>query len=49
MGQSLPPLAGMMAGSCSTDRVINTESGAFLNERWVVKAQILDHIPIDDQ
>jgi len=36
------------AGSCAESNVQNTESGAFLKNRSVAKAQIIDHIQICD-
>lgn len=36
------------AGNCSEDNVQNTKSGAFLKQRSVIKAQIVDHIQICD-
>lgn len=36
------------AGNCSEANVQNTESGAFLKKRSVVKAEIVDHIEIGD-
>lgn len=37
------------AGNCSVDSAKHAESGAFLRERRVVEAQIVDHIQICDE
>lgn len=39
----------ILAGDCTEDSAINTESGTFLTKHRVVKTQIIDHILIKDE